>query len=137
MALARILENPLLLLDCVEDNLPSELTNRINHFRNGVFHKRETDATTYLDLNLPGVPLENINVSIDNGLVSVRVEQQSTEETANSYSHHFSGLYRKFTLPSGVRGEDVQANHHHGVLTLSYPNSAQVSNSRRVEITSQ
>ena len=139
-SLNRILENPLVLLDCLEEEIPltKNFTKGINRLRNGVFNRRETPSTIYLDMSLPGVPLESIIINVENGIVDVSVEQSIRQDNDNTYIHQFSGLHRTFKLPNSITDDNVSADHYHGVLTLSYPNR-QLSNAntaRRVKINS-
>lgn len=137
LSFARLLNDPFTLVDCfVEDALPRELSDKINQFRNGVFHRRETDTHVNYDICLPGVKLENIQVDVNNSVVSIYVEETSEVKTNNSYHHHFSGLKRTFKLPLGVSDDSVNASHLDGVLTLSYPkvDNDFVNTTRRVKI---
>jgi len=137
LSLARLLNDPFTLVDCfVEDALPRELSDKINQFRNGVFHRRETDTHVNYDICLPGVKLENIQVDVNNSVVSISVEEDVEETRNNSYSHHFTGLKRTFKLQPGVSDDSLDASHANGVLTLSYPkvDNDVVNTTRRVKI---
>ena len=139
-SLHRILENPLVLLDCLEEEIPftKNFTKGINNLRNGVFNRRETPSTIYLDMSLPGVPLESIIINVENGVVDVSVEQSIREDNNNTYRHQFVGLHRTFKLPNSITDDIVSADHYNGVLTLSYPNrqTSNVNTARRVHINS-
>ncbi len=51
MSFAKLLENPMNLLECIEDEIPRNFVNHINQYRNGVFYKRQSNNTTYLDIS--------------------------------------------------------------------------------------
>ena len=135
MSLSKFLENPMHLLECIEDEIPRNLVNRINQFRNGVFYKRQSNNTVYLDINLPGVPLNNIDVVVEDGTIAVNVNNGNDIRTEDMYVHKFSGLSRTYKLPVGVSDDSVSADYHDGVLTLSYQVPITSSNgSRRIMI---
>ena len=143
-SLHRILENPLVLLDCLEEEIPftknftKNFTKGITNFMNGVFNRRETPTTIYLDMSLPGVPLENIIINVENGVIDLSIKDSIRGDNDNTYQHNFIGLHRTLKLPTSITDDIVKADHYNGVLTLSYPNhqTSNVNTPRRVHISS-
>ena len=90
---------------------------------------KETEEGYNVILDVPGVPKENIKISIDdsNNLVEVEASYSHTEDanTSNSPSAPKKVLKRKryyrhaFTLPDDVEKESVDAKLEDGVLILS------------------
>jgi len=137
MSFAKLLENPMNLFECIEDEIPRNFVNHINQYRNGVFYKRQSNNTTYLDISLPGVPLDNIEVVVENGLLVVNINNNETRPV-DTYNHNFEGLSRTYKLPFGVSDDIVSADHHNGVLTLSYQVPTPTSSgSKRLVINSE
>ena len=87
----------------------------------------EEDADKYLiRADLPGVDRENIDVKLENGVLSIRGEKRSQSETGEGTRHHrrerFHGTFaRSFTLPEAVRADAIDASYKDGVLSLSIP----------------
>lgn len=76
--------------------------------------------------DLPGVDKDNIDVKLDNGVLSIRGEKHTETEQGKGTKHHrmerFSGRFaRSFTLPDTVRADAVEASYKDGVLHLVIP----------------
>lgn len=61
-------------------------------------------------LDLPGVPKKAVNLSVDNGVLTIRAERGDD-----------SGYLRSFGLPKEVDVSKVSAKHDLGVLTVRLP----------------
>lgn len=88
--------------------------------------------------DIPGVKPEDIEVTMENGMLTIRGERkfEETEEKENfkriERSHGI--FYRRFTLPENTDGEAVQATGHDGVLEVTIPKSAE-THGKRIEVT--
>ena len=87
----------------------------------------EEDAERYLiKADLPGVDKEDIDVKLENGMLSIRGEKSTETETDKGGKHHrrerFHGTFaRSFTLPDSIDADKVDAAYKDGVLTLAIP----------------
>ena len=87
----------------------------------------EEDAERYLiKADLPGVEREDIDVKLENGMLSIRGEKTTETETDKGGKHHrrerFHGTFaRSFTLPDSIDADKVDATYKDGVLTLAIP----------------
>ncbi len=87
----------------------------------------EETADKYLiKADLPGVDRQDIDVKLENGVLSIRGEKQTEIETGQGTKRHrterFRGSFaRSFTLPDAVDAEMVDASYRDGVLSLSIP----------------
>jgi len=87
----------------------------------------QEDAERYLiKADLPGVDKENIDVKLENGMLSIRGEKHTETESDKGDKHHrrerFHGTFaRSFTLPDSIDADKVDAAYKHGVLTLAIP----------------
>jgi len=75
---------------------------------------------------LPGVDKENIDVNLENGMLSIRGEKHTETESDKDDKHHrrerFHGTFaRSFTLPDSIDADKVDAAYKDGVLTLAIP----------------
>lgn len=98
---------------------------------------RETSDAFVLTADVPGVNPKDIEVTMENGLLTIRGARQSettTEQNGYRRIERVSGRFlRRFTLPETANAEAVTAKTNHGVLTLTIPKRAEVQ-PRRIEI---
>ena len=76
--------------------------------------------------DLPGVDKKDIDVKLENGVISIRGEKHTEKETGKGTKRHrterFHGTFaRSFTLPDAVQDERVDASYKDGVLSLVIP----------------
>ena len=87
---------------------------------------------------LPGVSRDDIEVKVENGVLTLRGEKRQEKETGAEAAHRVERIYgafhRSFTLPSSVDAEKVQAHYKDGVLTLVLPKAEQAK-PRKIAIT--
>jgi len=73
---------------------------------------------------LPEVKKENVYVSIDNNLLTIRGERKFSEETKKENYHRVERSYgefmRSFTIPSFVDANKVNAEFKDGVLRVTF-----------------
>jgi len=80
--------------------------------------------------DLPGVDKKDIDVKLENGVLSIRgqkmVEKESGKDTRHHRRERFQGTFaRSFTLPDAVDPDAVDAAYRDGVLTLHIPKKEQ------------
>jgi len=84
------------------------------------------DAFT-LEADLPGINKEDIEVSLDNGLVTLKGSRKKEIEKDGDGYHRVERTYgrfeRSFRLPDGVDASQVTAAFDKGVLRLTLPKS--------------
>jgi HSP20 family protein len=84
---------------------------------------RETDNAYILDIELPGMKKDQIDVSVDQGRLSVsgerKFEGEQMEGGFNHIERRFGKFSRSFTLPEDVDPDQIDASFNDGVLTLS------------------
>ena len=99
---------------------------------------KETDGGYTVQAEVPGVPKEDIHVSIDGNVVSLRAEvrqhDQKTEgEKVLRSERYFGSVARSFQLPVDVDAAQAKAKYDNGVLTLTLP-TKQGGNAQRLSI---
>jgi HSP20 family protein len=86
---------------------------------------REDQEHLTITLDLPGVKPEDVKLSLENNVLTVRGERrqeaEQKEERWHRYERSYGSFERSFTLPSTVDPERVQATTDHGVLTIQIP----------------
>ena len=80
------------------------------------------DGELVMTAELPGIDLEDIDVSIDDGMLTVKGEKAEEKETSedNRYVHErsYGKFVRRVPLPEGVSADKVTADYDKGVLTI-------------------
>ena len=99
---------------------------------------KETDGGYTVQAEVPGVPKEDIHVSIDGNVVSLRAEvrqhDQKTEgEKVLRSERYFGSVARSFQLPVDVDAAQAKAKYDNGGLTLTLPKK-QGGNAQRLSI---
>ena len=87
---------------------------------------KETDGGYTVHAEVPGVPKEDIQVSIEGNVVSLRAEvrqhDQKTEgEKVLRSERYFGSVARSFQLPLEVDAAQARARYDNGVLVLTLP----------------
>lgn len=100
----------------------------------------QEDANQYLiTADLPGVDPEDIDVSLDNGVLTIRGERRDeSEQEQGSYKRveRVRGtFFRRFTLPDTADAENVKAKSENGVLRITIPKQAKVQ-PRKIQVES-
>lgn len=97
----------------------------------------EDDESVYVEAEMPGFKKEQINVTIEQGLLSITAERQPQTAEDGSKGHlrerRSSRYQRLFTLPTTVEDDKVEARLEDGVLHLRFPKAAQVK-PRRISV---
>jgi len=98
----------------------------------------ETDHETRIMAELPGIREEDIEVSVDADILTIRAEKRADRGDGKE-SRHVSerayGMYqRSLRLPQSIDPEQVRAHFDHGVLTVTLPRTEPESGRRRIRI---
>ena len=84
----------------------------------------ETNTDLVLVMELPGVAVEALSITLENRALSVEAPISLTPYTTLRplYSEYALGHYaRRFSLPAGIDPERISATISDGVLTLTLP----------------
>ena len=98
----------------------------------------ESDSAYTVLAEVPGVGKEDINVSIDGSVVTLRAEikqqdRQSEGEKVLRTERYYGAVSRSFQLPQDIDQAAAKAKYDNGVLTLTLPKK-QASGSQRLTI---
>lgn len=99
---------------------------------------KETDTGYTVQAEVPGVLKEDIHVSVEGNVVSLRAEvrqldRQTEGEKLLRSERYFGELARSFQLPADIDASQAKAKYDHGVLTLTLPKK-QGSSAQRLTI---
>ena len=85
----------------------------------------ETDKAIEVSLELPGMEMKDIEVTVNDDMLTVKGEKkiERQEEKKGYYlsERSYGAIYRTIPLPPGVDGEKAQASFKNGVLTIKLP----------------
>ena len=75
--------------------------------------------------SMPGVSPDNIHVSIEDNVLTIRGETASHFESAEGHylmrERHSGSFHRSLRLPDTVHHDDAEPRYEHGVLTITLP----------------
>lgn len=83
----------------------------------------ETEKEIVLKADLPGVSLEDVDIRVENNILTVRGERHFEKDVKQDNFHRVERVYgnfaRTFTLPNTVNPEKIEATYDSGVLKIS------------------
>ncbi|GAD20826.1 Hsp20/alpha crystallin family protein [Acidovorax sp. MR-S7] len=87
---------------------------------------KEDEASYTVHAEVPGVPKEDIHVSVEGDVVSLRAEVRQHDEKKDGEKvlrseRYFGALARSFRLPTELDASQAKAKYDNGVLTLVLP----------------
>ena len=100
----------------------------------------ETKEELLLSAELPGMTIEDVEIEVENNILSLRGEKKETKEEGDSRRYHvwersYGSFQRKFTLPRTVKTEGISAHFRDGILQVHLPKAPEAK-SRKIEIKS-
>ena len=97
-------------------------------------------------VELPGVEADDLDITMEDGLLTIQGERQFTSESSSEQQFHrierrYGAFRRSITLPAQVQAEQIQASFDNGVLQIVVPKMEEAKPKRiqvrpgRVEVT--
>lgn len=87
----------------------------------------EEDAAFQVRMELPGVAKDDVKITMENNLLTVRGEKKQERESKGTNYHRaergYGAFQRSFTLPTTVKGERIEASFKDGILNITLPKS--------------
>ena len=98
---------------------------------------KEEDDRYLLHADIPGVKPEDIEIAMDNGVLTIKGERrQESEEEKENYTRierSYGLFYRRFSLPDDTDPEKITATGKDGVLEVVIPKSEAVK-PRKIQV---
>ena len=99
---------------------------------------KESDKAYTVQAEVPGVPKDDIHVSIEGNVVTLRAEvkqqdSQTQDEKVLRTERYYGSVARSFQLPQEVDQAGAKAKYENGVLLLTLPKK-QASGAQRLNI---
>ncbi|MGD2270240.1 MAG: Hsp20/alpha crystallin family protein [Desulfobacterales bacterium] len=97
----------------------------------------ETDNEFIIKAEIPEVKKENVKVTVDSGVLTIRGERkQETEEKDKKFhrvERYYGSFTRSFTLPDNVDETKIEASFKDGMLNLQIPKT-EASKPKAIEV---
>lgn len=98
---------------------------------------REHKDRFVIRADLPGVDPKNIDVTMENGMLTIRGKREEEKETGGNGWHRVErasgSFYRRFSLPDSADAEKISAHTANGVLEVTIPKQERVK-ARKISV---
>jgi HSP20 family protein len=85
----------------------------------------ETDNEYIVKASLPGINPDDLEVTYDNNILTIKGELKQEKDVEESRYHlrerRYGNFSRSISLPGTINAEEIAASYDSGVLTLSLP----------------
>ena len=123
-------------------NLFDQFNNEINRFFSGMPRQaanqerawvpavdiREEEQRFVLSADIPGVDRANVDVTLENGVLTIKGERHAEQEETGEDFHRRERVHgtflRQFSLPDTVNADSINATVKDGVLVIEIPKHA-------------
>ena len=99
---------------------------------------REDEKAYYIEVDLPGVKKEDIDVTTEDNVLTISGERKVREEVKEEEYYKVESRYgkfsRSFTLPEDADVEKIEAHAQNGVLEVVIPKKAEVTKVKKIAI---
>jgi HSP20 family protein len=85
----------------------------------------ETDNEYKIEAELPGINQKEIDVKIDNNILTIKGKKEDIKEEKEKNYHlrerYYGAFQRSISLPNNIEPEKIKASFENGVLNISVP----------------
>ena len=97
----------------------------------------EHDSEYLVNVELPGVNKDDVKITMQDNMLTIRGEKKQEKETKESDYHRVERSYgsfqRSFTLPMHVKSDKIDASYRDGILTVTLP-KAEEAKPKQIEV---
>ena len=97
----------------------------------------ETEDEFVLEMDLPGFTNEDVDVTVEKGVLTIHgertLEREENEGTYHLRERSWGKFSRSFSIPHTIEPDSVDAGFHKGVLTVKLPKAPEAK-ARRIAI---
>lgn len=95
----------------------------------------EKDNEVRLVAEIPGLSEEDIELTVKDGILTMKGERRHEEDQQGGYSERFYGRFeRHIALPQGTEEDKASAEFHNGMLTVTIPYSGEGTLGHKIPI---
>ena len=99
---------------------------------------RETEETYHIEVELPGVAKEAVDIEVDGDILTISGEkifkEAVNEEEYRKVESNYGKFSRAFTLPKRVDTSKIEARFELGILEVAIPKKELVDTSKKIKI---
>ncbi|HJD58249.1 MAG TPA: Hsp20/alpha crystallin family protein [Rickettsia endosymbiont of Ceroptres masudai] len=129
-------------IDDVFNNFFNEIASWPSSYNDKILSPKtdiiETDSDYNLEMELPGVIQDNIDLKIDSNILTIEgKKEQCAEKKENNYhmqERYYGSFYRSISLPSNIDEEHIEAQFKDGILSIKIPKKEQ-SKAKKIKVT--
>ncbi len=139
--LVKFNQNPFAAIDRVFDDVFRDVAPAFNTGFNPNAMRvniAEDEKNIYIEAELAGLKKEDVKVTIEDGVLTIRGERkQETEEKKKNYhrvERVFGSFSRSFTLGENIDKDNIEAKYEDGVLHLTLPKVEPVKNVKEIAL---
>lgn len=90
---------------------------------------RESQNELRLDVELPGLNPDDVEITAENGVLTITGEKQTERKEGEESRYHvversYGSFMRSFQLPQGLDESKIEATCNNGILSIHIPKSA-------------
>ena len=90
---------------------------------------RENQNELRLDVELPGLNPDDVEITSENGVLTITGEKQTERKEGDESRYHvversYGSFMRSFQLPQGLDESKIEASYNNGILAIRIPKSA-------------
>jgi len=97
----------------------------------------EHDDQFVVKVELPGVNKDDVKITLENNILTIRGEKKQEKETKKENYHRVERSYgsfqRSFTLPTTVKSDKIDAAYKDGILQIALP-KAEEAKPKQIEV---
>lgn len=111
-----------------------------NEFNKMSLDVYETDEAAFIEAELPGFRKEDININVENGVLTISAEKNIEEEEEKGKKYFtkeikHGSFKRAFEIPEYLNEEDIKANFNNGILKIEIPRKEEeTKKSKKIDI---
>lgn len=95
----------------------------------------QDDKRITIHAELAGLRREDVEISMDDGMLTLSGEKKQKKQGENGYSEFSYGRFeRQVSIPSSVDLENAQAEFDNGLLTITLPKVEEQARGKKIEI---
>lgn len=121
--------NPFIELEELREQFSKLLNNQEAKANDVAFiptvNTREADDAYYIEVDLPGVSKDDINIDVDDNTLTIsgvrKVKEEHKEDNFYKVESVYGKFERSFSLPEDVDTDKIEAKHNNGVLEIKIP----------------
>jgi HSP20 family protein len=123
--------------DILDDFFTDAVSTRQSRFIPSI-DVAESDKQFEIEVQIPGMKKEDINVNLENGILTISGERSFKNEKEDKKYHkvetHYGSFTRSLQLPESINPESVKATYNDGILSITVDKSEKKS-SKKIKIT--